>query len=240
MKNLFLTLLCFPLFLFAQEEEEKKANMYEVINIEVIRGHEDDFEAAVKAHNEQFHGEGDYSAFLTYNINGPNGGKYSWIMGPTNWTAMDNRPGEGTHDDDWKNVDQHVASYSSPSFWNLSDKLSHITREERYPKRLIWMYDIKRGEYARFSELMGKIKEVYMEKRPDESFWVVWNEFADGPKGWDAAIIFGMDNWGEMDENSAFGPLYEEIHGPGTWHTFLNAFNDTVDSRVDWIRSVVD
>ncbi|HKK89262.1 MAG TPA: hypothetical protein VJ917_10450 [Saprospiraceae bacterium] len=238
MKNLLLVLLCLPLFLFAQEE--KKANMYEVINMKVKRGQEDGFEAAIKAHNEQFHNDGDYRAFLMYNVNGPLGGHYSWVMGPTNWAAMDNRPGEGAHDDDWENVDQHVASYSSPGYWNMSDKLSHIARDEGYSKRLIWMYDIRPGKYARFSELIGKVKEVYKEKRPEESYWVVWNQFANSDKGWDVALIFGMDKWAEMDENSAFGPMFEEIHGPGTWHTFLNEFNDTVDGRIDWIRHVVD
>lgn len=49
-----------------------------------------------------------------------------------------------------------------------------------------------------------------------------------------------MDKWAEMDENSAFAPLFEEVHGAGTWHNFLNDFMSTVDGRVDWIRAVVD
>lgn len=161
-------------------------------------------------------------------------------MGPTNWAAMDNRPGEGPHDDSWDDVDQYVESYTPPSYWSFSDKLSHIAREEGYSKRLLWVYDIKSGQGARFAELMGKVKKVYQEKRPDESYWVVWNEFANTKQGWDVAVIFGMDKWAEMDENSAFAPLFEEVHGAGTWHNFLNDFMSTVDGRVDWIRAVVD
>ena len=240
MKNLILVFILLPLFMFGQEEE-KQPNLWEVVNMKVERGKEDAFKAAVKAHNNKFHAaDGDYSAFMVYNISGPLGGTYSWIMGPTSWTAMDTRPGEGAHDEDWKKVDQYVESYNPPSYWRLDDKISHIARDERYPKRVMWAYDIKKGEWDRFAELLGKVKEVYEEKRPDDSYWVVWNEFANGNDGWDAIVIFGMDKWAEMDENNPFAPDFEAVHGVGSWHHFLNDFSDVTESRQDWIREVVD
>jgi len=240
MKKLLFILLCLPLIAFSQEEN--KANLFEVVNITVKAGQEDAFEAAVKAHNMKFHPEGgQYRARLFYNMNGPDGGKYSWIMGPTSWTALDNRPGKGAHDDDWdSNVTTHVEKYESPTFWTYSEKLSHDVENVSPQKRLIWMYDIKRGQGARWSELVGKVKEVYEAKRPTELFWVVWNEFADSKAGMDAALIFAFDDWAWMDRNSNFGKEYEEVHGDGSWHNFLNEFTDTVDGRVDWLRRRVD
>jgi hypothetical protein len=238
MKSLLICLMLCPFMLFAQDEIP--SNMFEVINMKVKSGQEDAFEAAVKAHNEKFHPEGPYNATLHYNINGPNGGMYSWIMGPTNWTAQDTRPGEGAHDDDWaNNVGQHVESGSTPSYWVRNAKLSHMAEGDMGSKSVIWVYDIKRGKGAQFEELIGKVRDVYEAKRPDESFSFGWNAFANND-GLDAYIVWPMDKWAELDEPSTFAGLYEEVHGKGTWHSFLNHIQECVVSRVDWIRERVD
>ena len=240
MKKLLFLLLCLPLIAFGQEDNQP--NLYQVVNIHVKTGQDDAFKAAVKAHNMKFHPEdGLYHARLFYNLNGPTGGTYSWIMGPTTWTAMDTRPGKGAHDDDWDtNVVTHVEKFDSPTYWSYSEKLSQDIENVSPAKRLIWMYDIRKGQGARWSELVGKVKKVYEEKRPTEPFWVVWNEFANTNAGMDAAIIFAFDNWAWMDRNSKFGEEYEAVHGPGSWHNFLNEFSDTVDGRVDWLRNRID
>jgi hypothetical protein len=239
MKNLVLALLCLPLMLFSQDQDEP--SLFEVVNIHVKQGMEEAFEAAVKAHDTQYHPEGGlYRARLFYNLNGPTGGTYSWIMGPTNWTAMDSRPGKGAHDDDWAKVEALVEKFETPTYWSFSTKLSHAIENVSPPKRLIWMYDVKSGQRARFSELVGKVKEVYTAKRPTESLWVVWNEFADSNAGMDVALIFAFDKWAWMDRNSDFGKEFEEVHGSGSWHNFLNEFGDVVDGRVDWLREQIN
>ncbi len=238
MKNLIILLFCIPVMLFGQDANAP--NLYEVITMEVKRGQEDAFEAAVKAHNEKFHGEGMYPASLNYNINGPWGGQYTWIMGPTSWTAMDTRPGKGAHDDDWKNVDQYVESYDGPGYWSMSSSLSHIAEGPNPSKRLIWVYDIKSGEGTRWTELVGQVKEVYAEKFSDEHFWVVWNEFSDTAKGWDVAVIFPFEKWAWMDEDNNFRDKFEEVHGKNTWDHFLDEFRTTINGRVDWLRETVE
>jgi hypothetical protein len=239
MKKLLFVLLCFPLIVFSQEEN--KPNLFEVVTIHVKKGQEKAFEAAVKTHNTQFHPEGGaYRARLFYNMNGPTGGTYSWIMGPTTWTAMDSRPTEGSHDADWAKVEALVEKFESPTYWAFSNKLSQEIENSSPQKRLIWMYDIKRGQAARWSELVGKVKKVYEVKRPTEPFWVLWNEFADAGAGMDAAIIFAFDKWAWMDRESNFSKEYEEVHGEGTWHNFMNEFNETIDGRVDWLRERID
>jgi hypothetical protein len=222
------------------QEEKAQPNLFEVVNIHVKKGMDDAFKAAVKAHDEKFHSsDGLYSARLFYNLNGHSGGTYSWIMGPTTWTAMDTRPGKGAHDDDWKKVEALVEHFDSPTYWSFSTELSQAIDGVSPEKRMIWMYDIKRGQGARWAELVGKVKKVYNEKRPTESFWVVWNEFADSKAGMDAAVIFAFDNWAWMDRNSDFGKEFDEVHGDGTWHHFLNEFGDVTDGRVDWLREQV-
>lgn len=235
MKKLIFALLVLPVFLFAQNDAP---NMFETTNMKVKRGMEDKFEAAVKAHNEKFHKDSLFEARLGYNVSGPNGGTYTWIMGPTNWSAMDGRPGKGAHDEDWKNVDQYVESYTAPSYWSWSNKLSHMGTAKT-EKRLLWAYNIKSGHGARWAELVGKVKQVYEEKLSDEHFWVVWNDMASGKDGTDAIIIFAFENWATLDRQRDFGDLFEEVHGNGSWHTFLNSFSDCVEERVDWTRVMI-
>lgn len=64
-------------------------------------------------------------------------------MGPTNYTAMDNRPGEGAHDDDWdNNVMTLVESASPPTYWSRAPELSHQVDNSAFNKTLVWMLDI--------------------------------------------------------------------------------------------------
>ncbi|MBK7427323.1 MAG: hypothetical protein IPI60_10010 [Saprospiraceae bacterium] len=239
MKNLLFILICIPLIAFSQKETQP--DLYEVINIHVKKGQVDAFEAAVKAHNAKFHPkDGQYHARLFSNLNGPNGGTYAWIMGPTSWTAMDNRPSKGDHDTDWAKVEALVEKFESPSYWKFSHELSQVIDNISPPKRLIWMYDIKRGQTARWSGLVEKVKKVYEVKRPTEPFWVTLNEFSDTGAGMDASIIFAFDNWSWMDRKSNFAKDFEEVHGEGTWHNFMNEFNDTIEGRVDWLRNRID
>jgi hypothetical protein len=227
--------------MIAFSQDQVQANLFETVNIHVKPGQEKAFEAAVKAHNMKYHPEdGDYHGRLFYNINGPIGGAYSYIMGPTSWTAMDSRPTGSDHDNDWAKVVAMTEKIESPVYWSFSEVLSNEVENISPSKRMIWMYDLKNGQEARWAELVGKVKEVYKAKRPTEPFWVLWNEFANTEAGMDAVIIFAFDKWSWLDRKNNFAKEYEEVHGEGSWHTFLNAFSETVNGRVDWLRERVN
>ncbi len=236
MKKYAILFLLAPILCWSQDGDTP--TLWEVVNIQVKAGMEDDFEAAVKAHNEKFHPEGAHQAQLFFNINGPYAG-YQWIMGPTNWAAMDTRPSDDAHDEDWAKVVAMTESITAPRYWSTDMTHSHIVGETTPGKSIIWMYDLERGKGAQWAELLGKVKEVYEKSRADEDFIVVWNEFANAD-GEDAAIVFTVDNWAELDVQRNFGDEYEEVHGPGTWHSFLNHINECVKQRVDWIRQRID
>lgn len=234
----YLVLCAFAIFMIPSlaTAQLEKQNLYEVVRIKVKKGQEKAFETAVKAHNDEFHGDGLHRATLAFNINGPYGDMYSWIMGPTNYAAMDSRPSAGSHDEDWSAVSEFIEEFEPPTYWSFDPKLSHSVDNDSADKDLIWVYDIKNGEYDRWAELVERVKEVYEKEIPTESFRVCWNEFSDTNKGHDAAILFGLQTWGELDEDRDFGKLYEEVHGPKTWNNFLNDFRATVNARVDWLR----
>lgn len=238
MKTLLLLVFCLPLTLFGQDE--KQPSLYELVNITAKSGQEEAFETAVKAHNSKYHADGPHEAQLAYNINGPTGGTYTWIMGPTTWTDMDNRPIKGAHDEDWKKVLALTEHTESPTYWTVNRKLTQVSSSLTNSKQLIWLYDIKTGQYDRFFELLAKVKEVYEKKRANETFMVCTNEFANTKMGQDAAIIFSFDKWSWLDEESMFSKDYEEVHGEGSFHNFLNALTDSVEGRIDWLREYVE
>ncbi|MBT8195693.1 MAG: hypothetical protein KJO64_04660 [Bacteroidia bacterium] len=239
MKKLIIILLMLPFFAFSQDKKEP--SLYEVFNMTVKQGQEDAYEAAVKAHNAKFHPEdGMYHARLFYNLNGPSAFKYSWVMGPTNYGAMDNRPAKGAHDDDWAKVTAMVEHTDAPTYWMLDRELSHLVDNDAHVKRIIWMYDVKSGEFETFKELCAKVKKVYVEKRPTEGFVVVFNEIADTKAGMDAAILFPFDKWGWLDRESNFKTHYEEVHGANSFEPFLKSFRSVINGRVDWMREMVE
>ena len=229
-------MLCAPILLWSQADD--MPTLWEVVEIQVKPGMEDQFEAAVKMHNEKFHGEGAHQAALFSNINGPYAG-YQWVMGPTNWAALDSRPADDAHDEDWAKVMEYAESVGSPRYWETDVENSQLIMDPANNKSMVWMYDLEPGKGAQWSELVGKVKEVYGETRKDEDFFVAWNALANAD-GEDAVIIFTMDKWGELDNQRNFGKEYESVHGEGTWHSFLNHINECVKGRVDWMRMRID
>ena len=236
MKKLIVLLLCLPTLLWSQSDD--MPTLWEVVNIKVKPGMEDQFEAAVKMHNEKFHGEGAHQAQLFSNINGPHAG-YQWVMGPTNWGAMDTRPADDAHNEDWAKVMESVESVDPPTYWQTDADLSQLVLDPANNKSIVWMYDLESGKGAQWADLLSKVKEVYAEKRADEDFFVAWNAHANA-KGEDAVIIFTMDKWGDLDEQRNFGEEFESVHGAGTWHNFLNHISECVKQRVDWMRTRIE
>lgn len=239
MKNLLIIFLLFPVLLSAQSNSA--ATLFEVVNLEIKPGQEKAFEAAVKKHNTKFHADGSlHDASLFYNVNGPSGGQYAWIMGPTNFAAMDSRPTGGDHDTDWAEVSEHIAAAGSPTYWQAAGDLSAVGTQSDTKKSLVWIYDLKSGKTDRWVELVLKVKKVYETQRPAESMMVYWNQFADTKAGQDVALVFSFDKWAWLDRESTFNKDFETVHGEGTWSSFLTELRECVHGRVDFLREQVD
>ena len=239
MKNILFILLLLPALAFCQSAPQPA--LYEVVNLKIKKGQEKAFEAAVKKHNAEFHAAGSlHKANVHFIINGPDGGKYSWVMGPTNFTAMDNRPGEGAHDDDWAKVADFIESADVPDYWSEDAELSFMGTNTSNGKSMVWVYDLEEGKGRKWMGLMLKIKEVYKTKYPKESFYVYWNEFVNTKEGNDAAIVFPFKKWAWLDDNSKFYENYEAVHGEETWGLFLSELRDCVNGRVDFLRELID
>src|SRR5664279_2968785 len=90
------------------------------------RGIEDKFEAAVKAHNSKFHGDGPNVAGLRKIEYGEKANWYVWVHGPTSYASLDTPPTkESGHNADWDaNVEPLVDIYGESMIWERNDELS--------------------------------------------------------------------------------------------------------------------
>lgn len=219
-----------PLALLAQDEEDNSYKMVQLIHMKVKMGKSDAFEKAVKAHNEKYHKEDPYQAWLDVISTGPNAGTYVWGMGPCTMTDLDDRPGKGAHDDDWKKtVEPHVASYGDIEYWKFNDKLSY-SMEDFDPKASgvisIWWLDITRGEYYRFKKLMTDVQEAYA-KANERTMHVYNNMFINGG-GKDVAIVWPRKNWAAMDEEWDLSKVFNEVHGEDSWDLMIEEWEECV------------
>ena len=239
MKNLFLMFIAlfFAFGLFAQEEEQPKYTMVEHVYLDVKAGSQDDFEKAVKAHNDAHH-KGAHKASL-YNIStGADAGTYVWAMGPLTYTDLDSRPSDEAHDADWdNNVGQHVAGVGGVDYWKLNEKLSVMDdAPNEDDKFMVWMIDVKGDEWYRFNAFMEKVK-VINEKMGDE-LWV-WNRRLNDGDGKDVAVVWSFGKWADLDEDDwSMSKEFDAEYGSGSWSNALREWSASTNkvSRTVWTR----
>lgn len=229
-KSLLTSMLMLALLLsyagFAQEEEKESYGMAQIIYIDAKVGMEEAFVSAVKVHNAMYHKEGPYSAGLDVILSGNEAGWFVWYMGPCTFTDLDSAPGPGAHADHWRtNVAPNIESYGRQEYWKYNDKFSYKATEDEQAISNVWFIDIKRGDYYRFKSIMGKIKEAY-EKQGTGNMSVYNTQFNDND-GRDVAIIWGMKNFAEMDDDSgSVKDEYEEINGEGSWDNMIDEWEE--------------
>jgi len=219
-------------FLFSSSViAQEKYGMAEVIFILPKIGMEKAFENAIKEHNNAYHKEGPYKAQLDNIITGKHAGWYAWIMGPCTFTDLDARPVSDAHDKHWaQKVSPTVAEYGSTEYWKHNPKLSYQSGTETPKLEEIWFIDLKKGDYYRFKALMTKIKGAF-EKKGEGNMQVYDNQFNEN-NGRDVAVVWGMDNWAELDKDSSIKKTYEEINGEGTWQNAMDEWNEITESIV--------
>lgn len=220
-------IFCIPMFLFAQDGEEPKYRMSELIYIKVKMGMEPKFIEAVKGHNAKYHNEEPYESSLFMISSGMESGWFVWAMGTMTFSDMDGAPGEGAHMDDWrKNVDPFVKEYGRTEYWRLNEKLSYSDGDSE-PLQLLWFLDIERGEFYRFRAFMEKVAKIHTDKKEEIHVWM--SQFYQ-PDGRDVAISWPMDKWADMDnEEWKMKDEFNKEYGEGAWDDALEEWKDVVD-----------
>lgn len=230
MKNLFYAFLLVPFLMMSQNTSESLVieNVMLTVNPEKIA----EFEAGIAAHNKKFHAEGPYGARVYNVLNGTNAGKYMLIMGPLPWSAMDDRPAGQDHTDDNNiNVNKYLTSEVDVNYMKMHPELSNFSRDFEINKVSVFMIDIKRFKQEDFMDkVVKKVVKVYKEKMPDQLYGVYTNEM-NNMNGMDFGWVEFFDNSSWMDKEDKFPAYFEEVHGAGSFTTFLADVEATTDGE---------
>lgn len=230
-KVIFALFLTLPLLLAAQEDAPANM-MYEALMITPKKDKIMEFRANVTAHNKKYHSEGVYSVNMYQIIGGTYNGKAMWIMGPSNFGHLNNNPAGDAHNEDWvKNVMPLTEDITHRGFWNLNLNLSYGPANTVFKKFRVRFLRVKSGEGYRFSKMMENLSRVSAEKKYKTSRFV-YSPRLTSSSGPDAAVMRGLNNWAEMDEEGP-GKDYDSVHGEGSWELFLEEAEEVIEAMDD-------
>ncbi|MGB5320516.1 hypothetical protein [Eudoraea sp.] len=220
MKKFILLLLLLPVICLSQESAE-----YMVMENAMITPHPQkvsEFEAGVAAHNKKYHAEGAFGSRIYWISSGKNAGKYMWVMGPLPWSAMDDRPAQAGHDEDWnKNVIAYTLAEGEVTYWKFHPQFSNFPKDFDLKYLSVFMVDFKRFKYPEMIDILEKVTKVNKMKNPDEAYGVYTNEMSDSNDSKDMAFVNFFDSYGWMGQDDTFSKEFDEVHGEGSFAKFL-------------------
>ncbi len=231
MKKLFYTLLFLPFLVGAQDYQEPL--VIQNVMLTVAPGHVKAFEEGVAAHNKKYHTEGAYEARV-YSINsGKNAGKYMWNMGPLPWSAMDDRPAKADgHDADWDaKVVTHLTNEVDVNYWRFHPDISDFSTDFTLKNLSVFMVDVKPNQFMDFmNKVVKKVDKLYSEKMPEQRRGAYTNELSN-MDGLDFAWVDFFDSMSWMGKEDKFPQYFEEVHGEGSFKTFLADVEATTNGQ---------
>ena len=75
-------------------------------------------------------------------------------------------------------------------------------------------------------------------KKGDDDMQVYQNQFGES-NGRDIAIVWGMKNWADMDDDGeSIKKYYEEINGEGSWSSFMDEWEEIVTSMTSQLWKI--
>lgn len=226
-----------PLVATAQDAPDYA--MFETNYLKPLPDKSEEFGEALANHNKTFHQDGPYQAIVAWVVNGERTGQIKWIMGPTTFTHLDNRPNDDAHTDDWlQNVMSLTDGSSYTEYWVHEPDMSYNSDGVFNPIVRVRYIDVTRDEGYRFRQLIMKIREVQVQKNyPQE--WNVYRNRLWTDDGRDWAFVTSFNSWSEMDHDRRFAADYPEVHGVGSWDQFLEEWEDVVDGAYDEFRQLI-
>ena len=72
---------------------------------------------------------------------------------------------------------------------------------------------------------------MYTEKFPTHAYGVYWNEFPSSADGRDLSVGWFFDKYSWLSEDTGFDKKYDEVHGAGSWDTFLKEWGELILSE---------
>lgn len=191
-----------------------------------------EFEAGVASHNNKYHTDGQYGSRIYLINNGPDYGKYLWVMGPIPWSAFDDRPQQEGHEEDWnKKIEPYTLTGGIQNYWRFYPDLSNFPKDFNIKKAKVDIYDVKRFKKDEALTLMNKVKRVMREKYQDDSYGVYYNEFPSEMDGNDLMVVSFYQDSGWLGQPKDFSIKYEEVFGKGTFDKFFKDWESVTNGK---------
>lgn len=194
----------------------------------------------MRKHNQTYHSNEPYKAYV-YNIStGPNIGKIVWQMGPVKYAHLDGRPSENGHDEDWRdNIMPYVKKMSDGEYWKKDKKLSNTDmidpKSNEYPLLFIRYHEVVKGEGHNVNRLFSQISETVKAMEGNNPWGLYYNEFRQGNLGRHIASVSFLKNWAEMDVDDTFKETFLKKFGDNSWEPFTENYNDSFSNTWDEI-----
>lgn len=231
--------LFFGFAIVAQTNEKPEKTVVESVYILPKKGMADEFEKAIKAHNDKFHPEGDHVAGLRRIDYGDKAGWYVWIMGPTTYAGLDSRPThENGHEEDWqKTIEPLVHKYGPVNLWNFNEKLSigkDILMESKHYEA--WGIDLKKGQYYRFEQIAMKIMKT--SEKLGYAF-LVFNNPLHTTNSPDVAWVWNFKSYADWAKDDGFRKEFEKLYGEGSWQNMYTEWMDITNDYNAELRTII-
>lgn len=196
----------------------------------------------MRKHNQKYHKEGPYKAYVYDISTGPNIGKFVWEMGPLTYAHLDKRPSEGGHDADWRdNILPYVKKMSNGEYWKKDKKLSNTDMldpdNNTHPLLYIRYLEVTKGEGHNVKHLLTQISKTVKAMEGENPWSIYYNEFRQGDLGRHIATVSLMKNWAELDNDRDFKETFKKVNGEKSWQPFIENMNDTFSNSWDEIWS---
>ncbi|QCK15694.1 hypothetical protein [Mangrovivirga cuniculi] len=208
--------------------QESPAALTETIYLQPKPGMAKQMEEGVAKHNQKYHARGqDNEAVLRRVEYGNKAGWYVWVMNGT-YASLDNRPDDDDHSEDWEdNVGKYVEKYGETDLWSFNKNLSFGMDKFQTQKRYeAWAIELKPWQGYRFNAILEKLHAAF-EKMGNRTM-LVFNSEVNRKGGPDRGIVWGYNNYADLESDSKLVETYNSIHGENSWQNFLEEWKDVV------------
>ncbi|MDQ7048152.1 MAG: hypothetical protein Q9M92_00885 [Enterobacterales bacterium] len=228
-------ILTIALFLFAPfltAEEKKEYQQYESILITPDYKNLSKLSDNMAKHNKKYHAKGAYQARVYNVVAGADIGKLYWIMGPSTFAHLDQRPSNNAHTQDWaSNVMPYVTKLEHGEYWRFEEDMI-IDNHKDWEKNplTIWLIryiTVNPNQGNKIKDLHKQIKAT-IEKSGMAKFWgIMDNQLIQGNEnGRHLMGITGLKTWSEIDDDWQFEKHFEQLYGKGSMKIFTETYNE--------------
>ena len=232
MKTLFIWMMLIPLLCISQNQQEEQEPL--IIATMLIAPEPGDylkFKEGLKAHNTQFHAEGNAGIRIFHIMNGENAEKMMAVLGPLPWSGLDSpRYDAEAHEKDWyENVVPYMKDEQDVNFWRFDANKSHFPQNFEMSKLNVNMYDFKSGTYDKAMEHFEKISTVFKNHYPETPLGIYVNEFVSTKDGRDISMVYFFDEFAELGKDHKWKEKFEQEHGEGSHESFSKSWMDLLN-----------